>query len=70
MYTELYSTVLSHFASYGFIVAGVDVQWPLLDEAPGTKEWARGKREGVKAEPAELFQVLQWVRIRVVWIAI
>ena len=62
IYTEWYSTVLSHLASYGVIVAGVDVQWPLLDDS---LEWEAGRDRILqmleKAEPETLFKVLQWV---------
>ena len=68
VYTELYATVLANFAGYGFIIAGVDVQWPLL----GKKHdfWAKDiekvvldtwNQERVQAEPDELFKTLDWV---------
>lgn len=72
VYTELYATVLANFAGYGFIVAGVDVQWPLLS---GSLDYWRqdikklvpggGKTVSVQAEPEELFEVLDWVILHV-----
>lgn len=72
VYTELYATVLANFAGYGFIVAGVDVQWPLLS---GSLDYWRqdikklvpggGKMVSVQAEPEELFEVLDWVILHV-----
>lgn len=66
IYTEWYSTVLSNLASYGVIVAGVDVQWPLLDGTwgrEGGEEWWRDRmtRKEISSEPATLFKVLEWV---------
>ncbi len=49
VYTEAYSTVLSNLASYGYIVAGIDLFWPV--------EPAR------ESDPPEtVFEVIQWVR--------
>ena len=68
VYTELYATVLANFAGYGFIIAGVDVQWPLFHKKH--EFWANGinkvaldtwKQERVQAEPDELFKTLDWV---------
>ena len=68
VYTELYATVLANFAGYGFIVAGVDVQWPLLSDSLDyqrqdmkTLVLGGGKMVSVQAEPKELFEVLAWV---------
>ena len=71
IYTEWYSTVLSNLASYGVVVAGVDVQWPLLD---GLLERDSGQwretvlhttEKEITAEPETLFEVLEWVRVHV-----
>lgn len=74
VYTEWYSTVLTHLASYGVIVAGVDVQWPLLDnghpeygEEMKTSEWrdrvlkTMDKDMDISSELETLFKVLDWV---------
>ena len=64
IYTEWYSTVLTHLASYGVIVAGVDVQWPLLHDMGlgATGEWRdRVLKADISAEPETLFKVLNWV---------
>ena len=46
---ESYATVLANFASYGFVVAGVDLFWPA------------DKREGEFPGPETVFEVIQWV---------
>ncbi len=58
VYAEAYATVLSNFASYGYIVAGIDLFWPV-----------EPARETVGLEPARetvgpetVFEVIQWVR--------
>lgn len=74
IYTEWYSTVLSNLASYGVIVAGVDVQWPLLDgdleRDPG--QWRETvlytTEKEIAAEPETLFEVLDWVMLQA-WLA-
>lgn len=65
IYTEWYSTVLSNLASYGVIVAGVDVQWPLLDGVLDSRQWREKflHMTYISAEPATLFEVLEWVRL-------
>ena len=78
VYTELYADVLANTAGYGFIIAGVDVQWPALTETPHKQQgdpysftkWAlNGGMENVavKAEPEDLFKVLQWVSVVYMW---
>lgn len=57
--TELYSTVLAHFASYGYIVFGVDLFWPLA----GQEKWRERSRESVPEEHEyeKMFDVINWV---------
>ena len=43
--------VLTHLASYGYIVAGVDLWWPVL-----------GGAESLLLGPKSVFEVIQWVR--------
>ena len=33
VYAEWYSVAMSNFASYGYIIAGVDLFWPVMGEA-------------------------------------
>lgn len=70
VYTELYATVLANFAGYGFIVAGVDVQWPA--QSGSLNYWKQDfkklmlsgeKMVSAQAEPEELFEVLDWVTL-------
>ena len=57
--TELYSTVLAHFASYGYIVFGVDLFWPLAGQA----KWRERSRESAPEEHEyeKMFDVINWV---------
>ena len=57
--TELYSTVLAHFASYGYIVFGVDLFWPLA----GQEKWRERSRESAPEEHEyeKMFDVINWV---------
>ena len=43
--------VLTHFASYGYIVAGVDLLWPLIG----------GAESPMFPGPKSVFEVIQWV---------
>ena len=59
--TELYSTVLAHFASYGYIVAGVDLFWPVVPtEWEGLEKWSR-EFAPEEHEYEKLFDVINWV---------
>ena len=56
IYTEWHSVVLSHFASYGYIIAGMDLFWPVMGEASelhGFKTLLPG--------PKNVFEAIQWV---------
>ena len=57
--TELYSTVLAHFASYGYIVFGVDLFWPLAGEA-GWRKWSQ-EFVPEEHEYEKMFDVINWV---------
>ena len=57
--TELYSTVLAHFASYGYIVFGVDLFWPLAGQA-GWRKWSQ-EFVPEEHEYEKLFDVINWV---------
>lgn len=67
VYPELYSTVMSNFAAYGYIVAGVDPFWPavsltkerLKDQL--TQERVPGVVYVSEKLPDETFHLLQWV---------
>ena len=48
---EWHSVVLTHFASYGYIVAGVDLFWPVID----------GDKASLLPGPKSVFEVIQWV---------
>ena len=55
VFPEFYSTVLSNFASYGYIVAGIDPFYPAIDAESAVKV-----RESL---PEKTFELLKWVRI-------
>lgn len=60
--TELYSTVLAHFSSYGYIVAGADLFWPVEPaewEGPA-KKWSQ-EFAPEEHEYEKLFDVINWV---------
>ena len=58
VYPEFYSTVTTRLASYGYLIAGVDLYWPALigGSAHPSKENLRSDRN-----PELSFKVLEWV---------
>ena len=63
LYTEFYTTVLANLAGYGYIVAGMDLFWPVVDakwKSAGLK-WQHGL--GAEPEPKLVFETIQWVCI-------
>ena len=42
-----------NLAGYGYIIAGVDLFWPVMDEA--------SKLYGIRDLPGTVFEVIQWV---------
>ena len=54
VYPEVYSTVTTRLASYGYLLASVDLYWPVMRDTHESREDV-----GRNAELA--FKVLQWV---------
>ena len=50
---------MANFASYGYIIAGIDPYYPAVDESP----WRHNKYI-VKSLPDETFELLRWVSVR------
>ena len=54
VFPEFYSTVMANFASYGYIIAGIDPYYPAVDE-PTSRNYVE------KSLPEETFELLRWV---------
>ena len=54
VYAEWYSVAMNNLAGYGYVIAGVDLFWPVMDKA--------SKLYGINDPPETVFEVIQWVR--------
>ena len=67
VYPAFYTTVLSKFASYGYVVAAIDPYWPAVKKGHGVDDVVikkldeRSGKEIGKSDAEKSFELLNWV---------